>query len=178
MPEPTIRLMRPHEADVVSDLVLRANADTIASFPPDIAAAYRSEIARTAGRFRGAETYVAEVAGTAVGTVTLVLDADGDSHEWPPGGAVMRFLAVAPAHRGRRLGERLTATCIERAIALGAPFLALHTAPVMAAARHIYERAGFVRAEDHDFHPAAHYGGRHAEDPPWGLAYMLRFDRP
>ena len=178
MPGPIIRLMRPDEADAVADLVLRANADNIAGFPTDIAAAYRSEIARTAGRFRGGETYVAELAGAVVGTVTLVPDAAGDSHRWPPGGAVLRFLAVAPRCRGHQLGERLTAACIERAAALGATFVALHTAPVMVAARRIYERAGFVRAPDHDFHPAAHYGGGHADDPPWGLAYMLRFDRP
>lgn len=178
MPEPIIRLMRLDEADAVADLVLQANADNLADFPPEIADGYRSEIVRTAGRLRSGETYVADLAGTVVGTITLVPDAADDSHEWPPGGAVLRFLAVAPDHRGRRLGHRLTATCIERTRTLGAAFLALHTAPVMVGAQRIYTQAGFVRAQDHDFHPAAHYGGPHADDPPWGLAYMLRLDRP
>ncbi|HVF76315.1 MAG TPA: GNAT family N-acetyltransferase [Acidimicrobiales bacterium] len=168
--------MRVEEADDVAALVVHANAENLAAFPPTIAAGYRDEIVRIAGRLSGAETYVADLDGEVVGTVSLVTDAGHDGHPWPPNGAVIRFLAVAPNHAGRQLGRRLTETCVDRARALGAAFVGLHTAPVMTAARRIYERAGFVRAPDHDFSPAAHYGDADPDDPPWGLAYVLRFD--
>lgn len=175
----TVRRMRTDEAQPVADLVLRANEDNLAAFPPAVAAAYRAEITDVAARLPFAEVYVAEMDGRLAGSVTYLADAADDGHPWPPGGAVLRFLAVEPKVRGAGLGERLTITCITRARAQGAAFLGLHTAPVMVAARRIYHRLGFERAPEHDFNPAAHYGGAAGDPSPdgevQGLAYLLRF---
>ena len=176
---PAIRAMRPDEAASVSALLLRANESNLADFPADVARAYRDELLDVANRALGAETYVLTLDGSLVATVSLVPDAAADNHPWPAGGAVLRFLAVEPTLRGRGVGERLTLACLERARAHEARFLGLHTAPTMVAARRLYERLGFRRAPELDFDPAAHYGGTSgAEEPPWGLAYVVALDGP
>jgi ribosomal protein S18 acetylase RimI-like enzyme len=43
--------------------------------------------------------------------------------------------------------------CVRRAKASGAAELGLHTSKSMRAAIRMYERMGFVRAPEHDFHP-------------------------
>lgn len=170
--------MHPEEADDVAGLLLRANTENLAGFPADVARGYRVELLDVAGRPVGVQTYVLQLDGRLAGTVAFVPDAADDSHPWPHGGSVLRFLAVEPEHRGAALGERLTAFCIERAAAQRARFLALHTAPAMGAARGIYEKLGFVRAPEHDFDPAGHYGRGRNDDPPWGLAYLLALHEP
>lgn len=172
--EPVIRVMRDDEAGAVAALLLRANEENLAGFPEDVARAYRRELLDTAGRPAAQQTLVLLLSGRLAGSVALLPDATQDSHPWPPGGSVLRFLAVEHAHRGHGLGERLARACIDRARARGSAFLALHTAPGMRAARHLYASLGFVRAPEHDFDPAAHYGqGPRPAEPPWGLAYLL-----
>lgn len=175
MEGPIIRLMKAVEAEAVAELLVRANEEHLTRFPPAVASAYRTEITRVAQRLSFADVYVAELGGRLVGSVTYLADAADDGHPWPAGGAVLRLLAVDAPGRRRGVGERLTTTCIERARRT-ASFLGLHTAPQMAAARRIYERLGFERAPEHDFDPAAHYGGIDGDGHPWGLAYVLRFD--
>lgn len=173
----SIRRMQAGEVAAVAALLLRANEASLAAFPPEVARSYRAELLDVARRAAGAETYVLSLDGSLTGSVTYVPDAADDSHPWPPGGAVLRFLAVEPAVRGRGLGELLTHVCLERAREQGARFLALHTAPSMVAARRLYERLGFQRAPRHDFDPGAHYGaGSLPGEPPWGLAYLLELD--
>lgn len=175
MEPPILRPMVPDEASAVADLVLRANDENLRAFPRKVASSYRSEILRlSAGMPPPAEVHVVSVENRIVGAVTFVPDAAADGHPWPPGGAVLRFLAVDPEARGHHFGEMLTLLCIDKARAAGSSFLALHTAPMMVAARRIYERLGFVRSPEHDFHPAEHYGARpDPAEPAWGLAYLL-----
>lgn len=178
MGPPTIRRVADDEVESVAALLLRANEEHLSVFPPDVARSYRLELADVAGRLPFAEIYVAVTEGRPVGSVTYLPDAALDDHPWPEGGAVLRLLAVDPGARGRGLGRRLTAVCIDRAREQGAGFLALHTAPLMAAARHLYEGLGFTRTPVYDFDPAAHYGegGAQPDEPLWGLAYLLSFD--
>lgn len=173
--EPVIRVMRRDEAGAVAALLLRANQENLAAFPQDVARTYRRELLDTAGRPASQETLVLHLDGRLVGSVALLPDATHDGHAWPSGGSVLRFLAVEPEDRGLGLGERLARACITRAEARGSAFLALHTAPGMRAARHLYETLGFERAPEHDFDPSAHYGqGARPGEAPWGLAYLLR----
>jgi len=172
--EALIRVLRPGEAAPLAELLLRANEENLARFPPDVAQAYRRELLDVAGRGDGVQTLVSTVDGRLGGTVAFVSDAADDTHPWPTGGSVLRFLAVDPSVRGQGLGERLACAVVDLARERGSTFLALHTAPAMHAARALYERLGFVRAEDHDFHPGAHYGaGAAPDEAPWGLAYVL-----
>lgn len=167
--------MRADESDAVAALLERGNAEHVACFPADVARAYLREVADVRSRLGTCDVLVAEQAGRLVGSVTLVRDAADDVHAWPSGGAVLRLLAVAPDARRTGLGRVLSLACLERARVRGAGYVGLHTAPFMTAARRLYESLGFVRAPEHDFDPDLHYGGRRgSEEPPWGLAYVLR----
>jgi GNAT superfamily N-acetyltransferase len=105
-------------------------------------------------RLGAAQLLVAELSGKVVGTVTLYLDASLSSPEgWPRGWAGIRLLAVHSAYRGRGIGRALMEACIQRCRERNIKTIGLHTAEIMAIARKIYERMGFVRAPEHDFHP-------------------------
>ncbi|HEU4456825.1 MAG TPA: N-acetyltransferase, partial [Longimicrobium sp.] len=84
---------------------------------------------------------------------------------WPE----LRVLAVAPEARGLGVGRLLVEECVRRARRMGAAELGLHTSVSMRVAVGMYERMGFVRAPEHDFHPE---GGEHV----W--AYRLPLDDP
>lgn len=175
----SLREMRPAEASAVSSFLLRCNEENVRAFPPAVARSYVREVTDVAGRLATSDVLLAEDAGVLIGSVTFVRDAADDGHPWPAGGAVLRLLAVAPEARGSGLGSTLTLACLDRARARRAGFVGLHTAPFMTAARRLYERLGFVRAPEHDFHPELYYAGddteeRIGEQAPWGLAYTCQ----
>ena len=92
--------------------------------------------------------WIAEMDGEPVGSVFLV---SNNKYE-----AKLRLLLIEPRARGLGLGKRLVSECIEFARAKGYRKLVLWTQSNLAAARHIYEAAGFrrVRTEVHrDFGP-------------------------
>ena len=65
------------------------------------------------------------------------------------------MLAVAPAARGRGVGEALATWCVDRARADGCHAVVLSTLPVMHAAHRLYQRLGFVRTPERDWYPGA-----------------------
>ena len=67
--------------------------------------------------------------------------------------AEFRMLGVLEAARGRGVGEALVQACIDRAKAEGRARLVLSTDLEMRAAHRLYERLGFVRAEQRDWAP-------------------------
>ncbi|HET9442403.1 MAG TPA: GNAT family N-acetyltransferase [Acidimicrobiales bacterium] len=176
----TLRDMADEEVDEVARLLVAANREHLGRFPAAVADAYLAEVVRVAERRSFSEVIVAEAGGCVVGAVTFLPDAAADGHPWPPGGAVLRLLAVDPAARNRGVGEALTVACVERARAGGARFLGLHTAAVMVPAGRLYERLGFRRAPEHDFDPGLHYGGEAGPGAggAWGLAYVLDLGAP
>jgi putative acetyltransferase len=60
----------------------------------------------------------------------------------------LKRMYLRPAHRGRGLGKRLLATALDWARANDARVVRLDTAEGMAAARRLYESAGFVQLPD------------------------------
>jgi DNA-binding MarR family transcriptional regulator/N-acetylglutamate synthase-like GNAT family acetyltransferase len=80
--------------------------------------------------------WIAEINGENVGCVMLVKDDQ-------PSVARLRLLLVDPKARGLGLGARLVDECVSFARAKGYAKVTLWTHSVLAAARHVYEGAGF-----------------------------------
>lgn len=66
--------------------------------------------------------------------------------------AGIRFLAVAPKARGTGIGKALTLACIESAKESGLGQVVLHTTHTMMTAWRMYEKMGFQRSDELDFH--------------------------
>ncbi|TAK00945.1 MAG: GNAT family N-acetyltransferase [Candidatus Manganitrophaceae bacterium] len=117
---------------------------------------YRRRMLATLAQAAPAEQIVAERDGLLVGAVLLYPAGAVFSRPnnppatlaWPEA----RLLAVAPAARGQGVGEALMQECIRRAGRSGAAALTLHTSDIMQGAMRMYERIGFVRAPELDFH--------------------------
>jgi GNAT superfamily N-acetyltransferase len=88
--------------------------------------------------------WIAEVGGERAGCVFLVAK-DAET-------AQLRILLVDPAARGRHLGHRLVAACIEFARRTGYRRMMLWTNEPLAAARHIYLAAGFSLISEEPHH--------------------------
>jgi len=88
--------------------------------------------------------WIAELDGRRVGCVFLVAK-DAQT-------AQLRILLVDPAARGRHLGRRLVAECIEFARRAGYKRMMLWTNEPLAAARHIYVAAGFSLVSEEPHH--------------------------
>ena len=157
MPALLIRAAHPPDRDAIREVTLAAYHEYAARMPAHWDA-YRQNILTTLADVRPAEQFVAECDGAIVGTVLLYPPgrlgrAQGEAGmdvPWPE----VRLLAVAPAARGRGIGAALMTECARRARQSGAGALALHTTEMMQAALRLYERMGFVRAPELDFHPA------------------------
>ena len=86
----------------------------------------------------GGRIVMAEDDGTAVGCCALIRE-DGDTFE-------LAKMAVAPAARGRGIGELLGRAAIERARAAGAKRVELVTNSALAPALSLYRKLGFADA--------------------------------
>jgi ribosomal protein S18 acetylase RimI-like enzyme len=71
----------------------------------------------------------------------------------------IRMVGVDPDSGGKGIAKTLTRLCIDKAFELGEKTIRLHSAEVMFAARHIYEKLGFKKVKLLDEH--------------YGLAYWL-----
>lgn len=154
-----LQIRNAHEGDrdAVRYVTLAAFQEYAAQMPEHWEE-YRQGILRTLAHVKPAEQIVAERDGFIVGTILLYPAGSVFSNpnrppvtlQWPE----MRLLAVAPAARGQGVGARLIQECIRRARASGAGALTLHTSDIMRVAMQMYERMGFKRALELDFHPA------------------------
>jgi ribosomal protein S18 acetylase RimI-like enzyme len=146
-----VRRARPDELDEVGALTVEAYAADGAVTRED---PYAELLADAASRAHEAVLLVAsEPAGALLGTVTFVRPGSPFSEVSAPDEAEIRMLAVAPAARGRGLGETLTRATLDLARAEGYAALVLSSATWMRAAHRLYERMGFVRTPERDWQP-------------------------
>jgi GNAT superfamily N-acetyltransferase len=152
-----VRAARPAERAAILDLTLLAYQEYMPQIPAHWDA-YRENIRAALADPGPATQIVAERGGALVGAVLLYPSGTSISapgfpqrrRQWPE----VRLLAVAPQARGLGIGGALMRECRRRAEAAGDDALTLHTTEMMRAARRLYERMGFVRVPELDFHPA------------------------
>ncbi len=150
---PNLRDARPEEHDEVSELMRDAYQEYQTHFPPEVWEGYVRDIMDVRSRLGVADLIVAEVAGRLSGAVTFYPEASHSGREsWPAGWAWVRLLAVRPDARGLGIGRALMDECLRRCRQLAVPTLGLHTTEPMDVARGMYERMGFVRTPEYDFH--------------------------
>ncbi|RIQ25098.1 bifunctional helix-turn-helix transcriptional regulator/GNAT family N-acetyltransferase [Jiangella rhizosphaerae] len=97
---------------------------------------------------RRENAWIAELDGRPVGAVFCVRKDDTT--------AQLRLLLVEPETRGSGLGTRLVGECIAFARAAGYSSMVLWTNDVLAAARRIYQKAGFELVEENRHHSFGH----------------------
>jgi ribosomal protein S18 acetylase RimI-like enzyme len=85
---------------------------------------------------------IAEHKGTRAGFI-LMLDTMPDEVTRMPQGFVA-YMAVEPSHRGNGIGSRLLAAAEDEARRRGLPYMGLMVTEDNAAARALYERAGYL----------------------------------
>ena len=157
MTELHIRDARADDRNVAREVTLSAYRE-YAAYMQTHWEDYRQGIVATLADVKPAELIVAEQDATIVGSVLLF--PAGTTLTLPNGTALtltwpeIRLLAVAPAMRGRGIGAALVDECLRRARQSGAEAITLHTSDMMQTAMQLYERMGFVRAPELDFHPA------------------------
>ncbi|MGD0353332.1 MAG: GNAT family N-acetyltransferase [Dehalococcoidia bacterium] len=150
-----IRNARSDELDEVSLLLKDAYQQYENIIRPEAWKPYLEDIMDVRSRRGKSDLIVAELNHRLTGSVTLYLDGSHSFPEaWPGGWAVVRLLAVHPKYRGQGIGRALMEECIHRCRQAKVAAIGLHTTEAMDIARQMYERMGFVRVPESDFHPA------------------------
>lgn len=150
-----IRNARSDELDEVSLLLKDAYQQYENIIRPEAWKSYLEDIMDVQSRLGESDLIVAELNHRLAGCVTLYLDGSHSFPEaWPRGWAVVRLLAVHPEYRGQGIGRALMQECIHRCRQAKVAAIGLHTTEAMDIARKMYERIGFARFTESDFHPA------------------------
>lgn len=122
-------------------------------------ATYEALVARIVAGFASGHdpareaAWIAELDGRRAGCVMCVAD---DAPESAPDTARLRLLLVDPAARGHGIGERLVDECVTFAREAGYRRMVLWTNDVLAAARRLYQRAGFELTGETEHHSFGH----------------------
>lgn len=154
-----IRDAREEDLGAASALMRAAYAPYFEDVPPEhreVIDGYLQDIGDVWSRLPDAELILAEEDGRVLGAVTFFPDGTrAENGGWPQGWSGIRLLAVLPEARRRGIGRALTEECLRRARAIGSSAMGLHTTEFMAVAKGMYERMGFERVPEHDFHPGS-----------------------
>ena len=143
-----IRDARPDELDEVAEAMLAAYQEYAAPLGRLRWEAYAKDIVDVRGRLENSELIVADDGKRIAGAVTFY--PDGSPGSWPVGWSSIRLVAVHPQDRGLGIGRALTQECIRRSRERGMAAIGLRNPPIMAVARGMYARMGFVPAPELD----------------------------
>jgi DNA-binding MarR family transcriptional regulator/GNAT superfamily N-acetyltransferase len=100
--------------------------------------------------------WIAEREGERLGAVFCARAGSDGRGALREGTAKLRLLHVEQAARGLGIGQRLVEECVRFARRAGYGRMELWTQSNLVAARHIYERAGFVRVKEEAHHSFGH----------------------
>ena len=137
---------------IAGELTVEAYADFTAG-PAD---SYIHHLRDAATRDREAELWVAtpdDRDDLVLGVVTVCPDGSPWREIAAEDEGEFRMLAVAPAMRGRGVGETLVRMCVDRFRSEGKRAVVLSTLREMSAAQRLYERLGFSRLPERDWSP-------------------------
>jgi GNAT superfamily N-acetyltransferase len=158
IPPIIVRDVQPGEHEALGQLMVRVYS-SLDGFPTPAEQPAYYELLAHVGRFAerpGARVLVALVGdGELAGGVVYF----GDMAQYGSGGIAtsienasgIRLLGVDPQFRGHGVGKALTRACIGLARESAHAEVILHTTAAMQTAWAMYERMGFVRAEELDF---------------------------
>ena len=154
----TIRDIEPSEFDSLGALMVRVYSG-LEGFPTPLEQPKYYELLANIGRFTERPGTRVLVALTAAGDLVGGVVYFGDMSQYGSGGIAttienasgIRLLGIDPAFRNAGAGKALTNACIELARAQGHAEVILHTTAAMRVAWTLYEKLGFVRAEELDF---------------------------
>jgi ribosomal protein S18 acetylase RimI-like enzyme len=147
-----IRPAEPAEFAAVGAVCVAAYAAYAASS----SAGYADQLRAVARRAAAAEVLVAaDPGGPVLGTVTFVPDGGPLGEIATPDETEFRMLAVDPAAQGRGVGAALLQRVVDASRRRGRAGIVCSSLPSMTAAHRLYARAGFTRAPERDWSPAA-----------------------
>jgi len=112
---------------------------------------YIADLSDTATRARSADVLVAVRDGEVLGSVTIARPQTPYADIARAGELEFRMLAVSKRARGAGIGAALVHTVIDTARAGGFDAVVLTTMPLMADARRMYARLGFVHVSERDW---------------------------
>jgi DNA-binding MarR family transcriptional regulator/GNAT superfamily N-acetyltransferase len=153
-------ILRPHRPGDMGWLVSRHGALYTREYQWDMR--FEAMVARIAADFidhfdaRREACWIAERDGINIGCVCLVQARDETTHTPIEGVAQLRLLLVEPSARGLGLGERLAAECQRFAREVGYRHIRLWTNSQLAAAKHIYRKAGYRLVASEPFQGFGH----------------------
>ena len=150
-----VRDALPEELDRAAAVIEAAYTEYARYLPKQAWEAYLRDIVDVRRRLPISELIVAARQEDILGAVTFYPDGSlSEGEGWPRGWAGIRLLAAHPRYRGQGVGKVLMLECLRRCRERRIRTVGLHTTEVMAVARSMYERMGFVRVPEHDFTPA------------------------
>lgn len=153
-------VLRPHRPGDMGWLVSRHGALYAREYQWDMR--FEAMVARIAADFidrfdaRREACWIAERDGINIGCVCLVQARDETTQAPIEGVAQLRLLLVEPSARGLGLGERLAAECQRFAREVGYGRIRLWTNSQLAAAKHIYSKAGYQCVASEPFQGFGH----------------------
>ncbi|MCT9820787.1 GNAT family N-acetyltransferase [Microbacterium sp. W1N] len=143
----TIRLVRPDEHDETSRITVEAYQHSYRG----LSEKYLASLRNVPGRVAAGEVWVAvDADGTVVGSVWVPRPGERLSELARDDEFDFRQLAVAPAARGRGIGDALTRHVIGLARARGARRVVMNSGPEMTGAHALYLKLGFRRLTERE----------------------------